>query len=282
MTDLITAIVVQMGASFIHILPYLMIAGVIFPILSYRFACNRSGPWWQHRQLATDLCYWFVVPVFTRLLRIGLLVGGAAVLFGISGEQELIQFFDKGHGPWAKLPFWAQVFIYLLAADVLLYVSHRFFHRCPLWKYHAIHHSSEQVDWTSAARFHPVNLSLGTVLVDVILLLGGLPPVVLGVLVPFSVLMSAFVHANLNWSLGPFRYVIASPVFHRWHHTAIEQGGNKNFASTFPFLDLMFGTFYMPKDQLPDAYGVGDPAFPQSFGGQLLYPFRVRADAHVG
>ena len=39
------------------------------------------------------------------------------------------------------------------------------------------------------------------------------------------VFMSAFVHANLNWTLGPFRYVLASPVFHRWHHTALERGG---------------------------------------------------------
>jgi sterol desaturase/sphingolipid hydroxylase (fatty acid hydroxylase superfamily) len=272
--DLITSIVLQMGGSFTHILPYLMIAGLMFPVLTYGYACNPMGPWWRNRELATDLCYWFIVPVFTRFLRIGLLVGGAAVLFGISGEKQLIEFFDKGHGPWAQLPFWAQVLLYVLAADVLLYFSHRLFHGARLWKYHAVHHSSEQVDWTSAARFHPVNLSLGTVLVDVVLLLGGLPPVVLSVLVPFNVLMSAFVHANLNWSLGPFKYVIASPVFHRWHHTDITRGGNKNFASTFPVLDLLFGTFYMPKHQLPSAYGVADPGFPQSFGAQLMYPFK--------
>ena len=45
----------------------------------------------------------------------------------------------------------------------------------------------------------------------VVLLLGGIPPAVLGILVPFNVLMSAFVHANLNWSLGPFKYVLARP-----------------------------------------------------------------------
>jgi sterol desaturase/sphingolipid hydroxylase (fatty acid hydroxylase superfamily) len=159
----------------------------------------------------TDLCYWFVVPVFTRFLRIGLLVLGAALLFGITEETQLIAFFDHGHGRWAELPFWVQVAIYLLASDVLLYWSHRLFHGAPLWKYHAVHHSSEVVDWTSAARFHPVNLSLGTVLVDVVLLLSGIPPLVLSVLVPFNVLMSVFVHANLNWSLGPFKYVTGVP-----------------------------------------------------------------------
>ena len=85
---------------------------------------------------------------------------------------------------------------------------------------------------------------------------------------------SAFVHANLNWSLGPFKYVIAGPVFHRWHHTAAERGGYKNFAGTFPIWDLMFGTCYMPEHELPDAYGIDDKQFPQGFGSQMLYPFR--------
>ena len=38
-------------------------------------------------------------------------------------------------------------------------------------------------------------------------------------------------------------------------------------------LDLIFGTYYMPKDKAPDSYGVSDP-MPQSFGEQMLYPFR--------
>ena len=63
-------------------------------------------------------------------------------------------------------------------------------------------------------------------------------------------------------------------MFHRWHHTAADAGGDKNFASTFPVLDLLFGTFYMPKQTLPDAYGVADTGFPPSFGAQMIYPFR--------
>src|ERR1700730_10752316 len=108
--DLLNAIIVQMGGSFTHILPYLVISGLVFPILSYRYACNAIDPWWRNRELVTDLCYWFIVPVFTRFLRIGLLVGGAALLFGITEEQALIAFFDQGRGPWAGLPFWGQVF----------------------------------------------------------------------------------------------------------------------------------------------------------------------------
>ena len=129
-----------------------------------------------------------------------------------------------------------------------------------------MHHSSEELEWISAARFHPVNIFLGSVIADVVLLLAGISPNVLLVLGPFTIAHSAFVHANLDWTLGPFKYVIAGPVFHRWHHTAADRGGEKNFAATFPVLDVMFGTFYMPAGEMPDNYGIADgfPAFPPS------------------
>ena len=124
--------------------------------------------------------------------------------------------------------------IFLVGSDLMMYWIHRAFHRPALWKYHAVHHSSEELDWISAARFHPVNIFLGSVLTDVVLLLAGISPNVLVFLGPFTIAHSAFVHANLNWTLGPFKYVLAGPVFHRWHHTAAERGGEKNFASHLP------------------------------------------------
>jgi sterol desaturase/sphingolipid hydroxylase (fatty acid hydroxylase superfamily) len=268
--------------TFVGVAPYVVIAAVIFPVLTHRFACNQGKPWWRRAELLTDFCYWFVIPVFTRFLRIGLLVAGAALIFGLQRPEEVIAFFENGHGPLAQWHFWAQIVFYLLVSEFLLYWMHRLFHGATMWKYHAVHHSSEDVDWISAARFHPINLILGTVMVDVVLLLAGIAPAVLGIVTPFNVLMSAFVHANLNWTLGPCKYVLASPVFHRWHHTAAERGGSKNFAGTFPILDLLFGTFHMPKNELPDAYGIGEADFPKSFGGQLLYPFKqLRARAEI-
>ena len=71
---------------------------------------------------------------------------------------------------------------------------------------------------------------------------------------PVFAIFAILLHANLDWDWGPLRSVVASPRFHRWHHTTAERGGEKNFASTFPVLDLMFGTFYMPKNEVPDRY----------------------------
>ena len=155
---------------------------------------------------------------------------GAAWLFGITTAEGLVAFYDDGHGPLAQLPLWLQAAIFLVASDFMMYWIHRAFHRPAMWKYHAVHHSSEDLDWISAARFHPVNIFLGSVLVDVVLLLAGISPNVLVFLGPFTIAHSAFVHANLNWTLGPFKYVLAGPVFHRWHHTAAARGGERNFA----------------------------------------------------
>jgi sterol desaturase/sphingolipid hydroxylase (fatty acid hydroxylase superfamily) len=269
------AVIHSVGMTVIKVLPVSVALAAIFTVLTFFWACNPGQAWWRKRELITDLCYWFVIPLFARYLRIGLLVLGAAFLFGITTGEGLVEFYDDGHGPLAQLPLWLQVVIFLVGSDVMMYWIHRTFHGAPvLWKYHAVHHSSEDLDWISAARFHPINIFLGSVAVDVVLLVAGISPNVLVFLGPFTIAHSAFVHANLNWTLGPFRYVLAGPVFHRWHHTAADRGGEKNFASTFPVLDVIFGTFYMPKEKLPDAYGVNDKAFPPGFGAQMIYPFR--------
>ena len=270
-----SAVVHSIGATLLKVVPVSIALGAAFAVLSFFWACNPGRPWWRKRELVTDLCYWFIIPLFARYLRIGLLVLGAALAVrhhDRGGAGRVLRRRPRTARAIAALAAGGDLPGRLRLHDVL--DSPRLSSPQPLWKYHAVHHSSEDLDWISAARFHPVNIFLGSVATDVVLLLAGISPNVLVFLGPFTVAHSAFVHANLNWTLGPFKYVIAGPVFHRWHHTAAERGGEKNFASTFPVLDLLFGTFYMPKNELPDAYGVADPAFPPSFGGQMLYPFQ--------
>ena len=104
----------------------------------------------------------------------------------------------------------------------------------------------------------------------VIALLAGITPDIFLIMGPIDTISSAFVHANLNWTLGPFKYLLAGPVFHRWHHTV--EHGDKNFAGTFSLFDVMFGTFYMPEGALPENFGLEDEEMPESFGMQILYP----------
>jgi sterol desaturase/sphingolipid hydroxylase (fatty acid hydroxylase superfamily) len=267
------AFIVGIGESFLKNIPISLGLAVVFTVLTWFWACNPGKPWWQKEDLITDLCYWVFIPVMTRYLRIGMLIVGAALLFGITTADGLIAFYDNGHGPLASLPLAVQMIIFLVGEDLIMYWSHRIFHGHTMWKYHAVHHSTEELEWISAARFHPVNLFLGSVLADVVMLLIGISPNVLVLLGPLTIAHSAFVHANLDWTLGPFKYVIATPVFHRWHHTAADRGGEKNFAATFPILDIIFGTFYMPKGELPDKYGIAERDYPTDFAGQLARPF---------
>jgi sterol desaturase/sphingolipid hydroxylase (fatty acid hydroxylase superfamily) len=257
-----------------HVLPWLAGLGVCFAVLSRLSPCNEGKVWWEKRGLVTDLSYWIFVPIFTRYLRIWVTVCLTIWLFHISDGQKIADFYENGHGPLSHLPLWLQGIGYLLASDFALYWIHRGFHRGGLWKYHAVHHATEELEWTSAARFHPLNIALGTAAVDVALLLAGFSPNIFLVIGPFNTITSCMVHANLNWTFGPLRYLFVSPVFHRWHH--VETVCDKNFASTFSIWDVMFGTCYMPAHVLPSGYGIADKAMPEGLLGQLAYPLRQR------
>jgi sterol desaturase/sphingolipid hydroxylase (fatty acid hydroxylase superfamily) len=257
-----------------HTLPWLLGMGLVFSVLSRLSPCNQGKPWWEKRGLVTDFWYWIVSPLVTRYLRIWLTVFLTVWIFHISDGMKIAQFYDRGHGPVSHLPYWVQLIGYLVVTDFALYWSHRLFHRGFLWKYHAVHHASEDLEWISAARFHPVNLALGTALVDVAALLAGVSPHIFVVVGPFNVITAGLSHANLNWTFGPLRYVFASPVFHRWHHA--QAVCDKNFASTFPIWDVMFGSFHMPVGELPKDYGIDDKEMPEGLVPQLLYPLVQR------
>jgi sterol desaturase/sphingolipid hydroxylase (fatty acid hydroxylase superfamily) len=256
--------------TFLH----LAVCAAIFGVLTRFWPCNQNIRWWNLRSLSTDLVYWLVVPILLRYGRLAILAGGVVLLFGWAELDAFEKYATTGFGPIAALPFYVQVGLALVLTDIGCYWLHRVFHGPKLWRFHAIHHSSEHLDWISSARFHPVNILLGSALVEACLVFAGFSPLAIAFLAPFNVVMNAFVHANLNWTLGPFKYVIATPVFHRWHHTSSDAGGEKNFAPTFPVIDLAFGTFHMPEGKLPESYGVDDRDVPEDFVDHMLYPFR--------
>jgi sterol desaturase/sphingolipid hydroxylase (fatty acid hydroxylase superfamily) len=86
-------------------------------------------------------------------------------------------------------------------------------------------------------------------------------------------LMAILVHANLDWDWGPLRAVVVSPRFHRWHHTDEANARDNNFAGLLPLWDILFGTYYMPRDRAPQQFGTATPV-PAGLIGQLIFPFR--------
>ena len=181
------------------------------------------------------------------------------------------------------LLFGTQLLAVLFARDCLIYIRHRIFHTRPVWSFHSIHHSSEEVNWISAVRFHPAE-NIIEVAGEVLLFLGcdiiGVDPATLSMAALTMGFYNLFIHSNLRWTFGPLRYVIVSPVFHRWHHSDTPEAQDKNFAAMFSFIDLVLGTFYMPMHLSPDTTGLSPEektVHPRTFGSQLLYPFRKRS-----
>src|SRR5580704_2380567 len=276
MFEFIEPFFAKIAETLLIVLPSAIGFAIAFAVLSLFSgqACNPGRTWWRNPGLATDICYILIIPFAAPYMRMSLMIGGAALLSGVMTTQEIKDYFEHGRGPLAGLPFWAQLPIYVVVSDFLLYWIHRLFHGARLWRFHAVHHSAEEVDWTTAYRFHPVNLWLGSFLVTALMLYLGISAKVVLFLVAFDTTTAAFVHANLNWTLGPLKYVVATPVFHRWHHTRPDEGGNANFGSLFSLWDVLFGTFHMPARELPAHYGVDEPGYPQRFVGQLVQPFR--------
>ena len=84
-------------------------------------------------------------------------------------------------------------------------------------------------------------------------------------------LHNMYVHINVDWDHGPFRYVIASPRMHQWHHADLPRAYGKNLANIFPVFDLVFGTYYVP-GPCKEAFGV--QGAPENDVVQLtLFPF---------
>jgi sterol desaturase/sphingolipid hydroxylase (fatty acid hydroxylase superfamily) len=163
--------------------------------------------------------------------------------------RELFVFWVQLVGSW---PIAAQVAAALLISGLSGYWVHRALHEWPpLWRLHAVHHSSEPVDWLSAHRQHPVEtflVVLGTA--GPVALLGFAPPTVVAVAL-FSKLHVFYSHANLKGSLGPLRHVLVTPRHHQWHHA---RDARCNYAGMFPFLDRLFGTHHDP-GYFPDQVG---------------------------
>ncbi|CDX19405.1 Transmembrane protein 195 [Mesorhizobium sp. ORS 3324] len=178
-------------------------------------------------------------------------------------------------------PVWLQAIEVLVLADIGFYLAHRAFHAVPfLWRFHAIHHSIEEMDWLAAHRVHPVDqiLTKSASLLPVFAL--GFSGEAIFIYVLIYQWQSVFIHSNTRIRFGPLKWLLASPQFHHWHHANERQAFDKNFAGQLPLLDLLGGTLYMP-DRMPEKYGVDVPV-PQLYHRQLVYPFVSDADAGPG
>jgi sterol desaturase/sphingolipid hydroxylase (fatty acid hydroxylase superfamily) len=245
----------------------LAILVAIFVPLERLFAAHSQKV--LRKEIWTDLGYYFLNGLLLTLL-LSVPIGLAAWALHRVVPAGLLE-------TVAAWPLWGRVLATLVASEVGYYWGHRLSHTIPfLWRFHAIHHSAEQMDFLVASRAHPLDLVFSRFCALV-------PIYVLGLAVPANLKSSQlpilvtlvtfawgyFIHANLRWRLGPLEWLISTPGFHHWHHT---RSGpiDRNFASTLPWLDWLFGTHYLP-NELPAEYGI-KARMPDSLTEQLAYP----------
>lgn len=266
-----------MAASVLSVAIGLVLLGVVFGVLEGIVPAVAGQPR-MRRGTWLDVGWFFVTPLVSKTVsRIAILLTLVAVAMasGVPFRLDALQEFLAPRPALATLPWGVQLVLLLLVADLCGYASHRWLHASRrLWPIHAVHHSSTQVDWLSAGRVHPLNDVVTRLAQSLPIVLIGFDPAIVAAYVPVLIFYAVLVHANVDWTFGPLRYVLASPVFHRWHHAAEAEGLNRNFAGMFPFLDLAFGTFHMPRDRRPERYGIPGGDVPETMWGQLAYPFR--------
>jgi sterol desaturase/sphingolipid hydroxylase (fatty acid hydroxylase superfamily) len=250
----------------------LLVLGLVFYLIE-RVLGNRRRASLIRPGMATDTIYFFVVGLVKVLTKVFLVIPAILLVWmQVSTPEELRAGMYHGYGPVLRQPVWLQAIEIYVLVDFSGYWIHRLFHTGAWWPFHAVHHSSEDLDWLSSIRVHPVNEVVDKLAqATPVLLLGFDPGITVGTAVFFT-FYAIFLHADVDWDFGPLRSVISTPVFHRWHHSKDPQAIDKNFAGLLPLWDILFGTYYMPRDRMPCDFGVPERV-PTGYFGQLWHPF---------
>lgn len=245
----------------LFIIGLLLVLVVPFERLFPRHRSQR----FRRPQLVGDLAHAAVAPLtqlITAFVAVPIALFSLAWLPGLAIRPLVAMI------PPAILPIVAVVLF-----DFVIYWTHRWGHEVPLfWRFHAIHHSTEHLDWVSGFRNHPFD---GVFIAPAFafLLAAGFDPEVAGVLVIVQIVTGLFLHANVRWRWRPLHRVVITPEFHHWHHSNESDAHCSNYSVFLPAWDIIFGTYFMPKDRRPTVYGVDDE-IPIGLVPQLLHPMK--------
>ena len=165
-----------------------------------------------------------------------------AVGFALFAEERGWGLFNR-----VALPPWLEFLLALFLLDLAIYLQHRLFHYVPvLWRLHQMHHTDLDVDVTTGARFHPVEILLSLCIKFLVVNPLGAPP--LAVLL-FEIALNGtamFNHSNVR--VPPviervLRLLVVTPDMHRVHHSVVRRETDSNFGFNFPWWDRLFGTY---------------------------------------
>jgi sterol desaturase/sphingolipid hydroxylase (fatty acid hydroxylase superfamily) len=165
---------------------------------------------------------------------------------------------------------------FLFIIDIIHYVLHRLCHEVPfLWETHKFHHSDRTLNSSTLQRQHITSRILFFWVYLIPLSLLQTSTLYWFNFFIFNIL-SYFNHINAKFSFGKLTPLISGPQVHRIHHSILPEHHNKNFAGVFPFIDIIFGTYYQPeKDEYPPT-GIEGETHDDIWTAQI-YPFKAWA-----
>jgi sterol desaturase/sphingolipid hydroxylase (fatty acid hydroxylase superfamily) len=246
------------------ILDILMVALIFIPIesLFYRVKQKIFRRIWK-----TDMWHFFFSHILIQLTSFLILLPSLVVGAKIAhpGLQAWVQ----------SQPLWLQFIEVLALADFTQYWVHRCFHQVPmLWRFHAVHHSIQEMDWLAGSRLHLVDIVVTRGLTLIPLFVLGFRQEALQAYLVFIAFWATFLHVNIRYQFSFMQKFFAMPIYHHWHHAIEVEAIDKNFAVHLPVIDRMFGTYYQPEGRWPSAYGSPGQDVPDGYLEQTVYPFR--------
>ena len=240
--------------------------GILFVPLERIFPQNETQPTFRG-EWREDLFYYFLSSMLVQIFAFTTLAP-SNYLIATGRFDDLRQWVSN-------LPFIVQLIAIMALTDFVQYWVHRAFHRVPaLWRFHAVHHSAQSMDWIAGARMHFMEIIVLRAATATPAFVLGFTPAALQTYLLIVYVYSTFVHANLNWKLGWMEKWLVTPRFHHWHHGIEKEAIDVNFAVHFPLYDKLFGTYHMPDKRWPSGYGIGGHPVPTGYWKQFLYPFR--------
>ncbi|MEM7374069.1 MAG: sterol desaturase family protein, partial [Bacteroidota bacterium] len=253
--------------SFYGTIIMFLILGAIFAPLEHIIPFSRK--WLADKDLSTDVMLFFGGKFWGDYINRPLRLATIAIVV-----QELspigIQIWPAHFHPVL------QVLLLLSINDFFRYWYHRWMHENEfMWRWHAVHHSSERLYWFNGTRSHPLEGLVSSFLWAIPLAFVKAPVEVVFVTGLMGRTIGRFQHTNMDLILGPFDYIFSSPKNHRYHHSRKLEEGNSNYGGDVIFWDILFGTFHLPKGEQPsDDIGIADmPNYPQTFVGLMFAPF---------